>query len=280
MIALLAGSLASPFASLLAAQGVTGRARGDAPLGDPPAPSRADSMLARGRLRAAEDALYAAVAAAPRSPAPRGALGRYLASRGRFAIAQVLYEEAQRFGADARIVRRAIEEMRPYRGDSTASGTATVRFAFADDGRTLGSFRAETGDGASVVVTVDPRITGIVARPGIPAELRIGTIRVVTRGAVIDPTVAEGEVRVGVDLLWRHGFLFDERAGTLTLRGRVGRSGGAVSYVPVMLTFPGLALVPSPGLAPIPVEQEAARRLVRGARWWLDAGQGALVVER
>lgn len=242
-------------------------------------------MLAVGRLRAAEDALYAAVAAGPRTPAPRGALGRYLASRGRFPIAQVLYEEALRFGADRGVVARAIAEMRPYRPDSagTRVGTpATVRFAFADDGRFVGAFRATTPDGRGVTVTIDPAITGFAVRAadGAPTELRVDGLRLPVDAPRVDPSLADGEVRAGVDLLWRHGFLFDERAGTLTLAARAGRSGGAVTYVPVILTFPGVAFVPRPGVAPIPIEREGARRLVRGARWWLDAEQGALVVER
>jgi hypothetical protein len=262
------------------------------------APSRADSMLARGRLRAAEDALYAAVAATPRDPAPRGALGRYLASRGRFTIAQVLYEEAQRFGATRRIVARAIAEMAPYRPDTAQRGRGgTVRFAFAEDGMMLGSFVAESAPAANapavaasaagatgvpVPVTIDPRRTGFAVRDtaGVPRELRIGELRIPVRSPAIDSTIPAGELRVGVDLLWRYGFIFDERAGTLTLGGRASRSDRPVSYVPLMITFPGIAFVPSPGLAPIPMERAGARRWVRGTRWWLDPEQGALVVER
>lgn len=249
------------------------------------APSRADSMLAVGRLRAAEDALYAAVAAAPRTPAPRGALGRYLASRGRFPIAQVLYEEALRFGADRGVVARAIAEMHPYRPDSLSrreAAPATVRFAFAEDGRVVGAFRATTTDGRGLTVTIDPRITGFAVRTtdGLPTEFLVGGLRVPLSSPRIDASLPEGEVHAGLDLLWRHGFLFDERAGTLTLAGRTGRMGGAVTHLPVVLTFPGMAFVPRPGIAPIPMESEPARRLVRGARWWLDREQGALVVER
>jgi hypothetical protein len=248
-------------------------------------PSRADSMLAVGRLRAAEDALYAAVAASPRTPAPRGALGRYLASRGRFPIAQVLYEEALRFGADRGIVARAIADMRPYRPDSGAArsgAAATVRFVFAEDGRFVGALRATTREGRGVTVVIDPGITGFAVRTAdrAPAELLVDGFTVPVRTPRSDPALAEDEVRAGVDLLWRHGFLFDERAGTITLGGRVGRMGGTITYVPVVLTFPGMALVPRPGIAPIPMERDGARRLVRGARWWLDAEQGALVVER
>lgn len=81
----------------------------------PPGPSRADEYLAVGRLALAERELYAAVAAEPRQPAPRGALARYLASRGRFRIAEELFLEALRFGADTPSVARAMAAMEPYR---------------------------------------------------------------------------------------------------------------------------------------------------------------------
>lgn len=89
-------------------------------------------MLAMGRLAAAEEALYAAVDARPRSPSPRGALAAYLASRGRFKIAEVLFDEAQRFGASPQAIRAAKERMAPY--------------------------RAVVADGPAVAIRVSPRV--------------------------------------------------------------------------------------------------------------------------
>jgi hypothetical protein len=75
MSAALSAALSAVLPAELAAQRGPARALPQA------APSRADSLLARGRLWAAEEALYKAVDAAPRAPAARGELGRYLASR-------------------------------------------------------------------------------------------------------------------------------------------------------------------------------------------------------
>src|SRR5690606_34336680 len=89
-------------------------------------PSRADSLLAQGRLAAAEAALYAASDAKPRDPAARGALAAYLASRGRFPIALVLFDEAQRFGADPARVNLARAAIRPYTRAAAAGPETTV----------------------------------------------------------------------------------------------------------------------------------------------------------
>ncbi len=150
--------------------------------------SLAQEMLAVGRLAAAERELYAAVAANPRQSAPRGELARYLASRGRFMIAQVLLEEALRFGADTAVVARAMIEMAPYRPATdvkrvpgarppaalaareraragglaaTYDGAETnVPVTMTEDGRTLLRVVVRTERG-TVMATVDPRIDGV-----------------------------------------------------------------------------------------------------------------------
>ncbi len=243
-------------------------------------PSRADSLLARGRLRAAEDALYAAVAAKPRQPSARGALGRYLASRGRFAIAQVLFEEAQRFGADKGAVARAIAQMAPYRSDANPLRAVTVPFEFAEDGRTVGRFALTGRDGRAFTATLDPTVIGVIVRRASDPPSAVGGIPLRGLSLSVDTTLTSSEARVGFDLLWRLGFSFDERTGTMTVGEAGVRRGGAVTYVPIVLTFPGLSLVPRPGVAPIPIQRQAARALLRGTRWWFDAAEGALVVER
>ncbi len=242
--------------------------------------SRADSLLARGRLRAAEDALYAAVAAKPRQPAPRGALGRYLASRGRFRVAQVLYEEAQRFGADPGIVAAAIAQMTPYRTDAELPKPVTVPFEFVEDGRTIGRFAMTGRDGRTFAATLDPSVTGLVVRSAGEPPSAVGGIPLRRPQVVVDTTLGPNDVRCGLDVLWRLGFAFDERAGTMSVGEAGVRRSGSVTYVPIVLTFPGLSLVPRPGVAPIPIQRQSARALLRGARWWFDAAEGALVVER
>jgi hypothetical protein len=99
------------------------------------APSRADSLLARGRLRAAEDALYAAVNGDPRAPAARGELGRYLASRARFTIADVLFGEALRFGADTPSVARARMAIAAFRPEVDRRRIPGVRLPAAESAR-------------------------------------------------------------------------------------------------------------------------------------------------
>jgi hypothetical protein len=62
--------------------------------------ARADSLLRVGRVARAESLYYDAARRRPRDPAPRLALGRYLAARGATRIGATLIEEAQRFGAN------------------------------------------------------------------------------------------------------------------------------------------------------------------------------------
>ena len=145
-------------------------------------------MLAIGRLAAAEDALYAAVAARPRAPAPRGALGKYLASRARFRIGEILLTEAMRFGADSGSVLRAVAAMAPYRtGSAVPAPEVTVKFRVSEDGRTLGTFAVRTTDGARTAV-LDPTITGIVARSGV-REFWVGERRFAAYVASVDPSL-------------------------------------------------------------------------------------------
>lgn len=295
----------------------------------PPLPSRADELLSVGRLAAAEQVLYAAVEAEPRQPAPRGALARYLASRARFRIAEVLFQEALRFGADTALVARALVQMAPYRAPAdlrripgvrlpraiaareelrarrgyvfTLDGPqATVPIEFTEDGRTLARFRAR-GVRGTAWVTIDPAVEGVFINsisdsvvnvltfggrgPGAPVlieELWIGERRLSWLDASIDPTVPAGELRIGLDVLWRFHPIFDERSGTMTLplvSARPAAAPGAVR-VPFVLRFPGLTLVPAPGQAPFPVEGPAGRAMLRGTRWQVDPTTSTVIVER
>jgi len=259
--------------------------------------SRADSLLAVGRLAAAEDALYREVAARPRAPEPRGALAAYLASRARFRIAEVLFEEALRFGADRRTVQRAIAEMAPYRANVPAGPVTAVPFTPVADPTALGGFtvRARRG-GEEFSAVLDPRVRGVVlgraaaeafalrGRRGAEtlAELWIGERRLEALEASVDAQLAPRELRIGIDVLWGLHPQVDARAGMLTL-GRepdVGAITGPVQQIPFVLTFPGLALVPRVGSAPVPLESRAGRALLSAARWQVDARTATLVVER
>jgi hypothetical protein len=238
-------------------------------------------MLAVGRLAAAEDALYAAVATRPRAPAPRGALGKYLASRARFRIAEILLTEAMRFGADSGSVLRAIAAMAPYRAGSAVPAPAvSVAFRVSEDGRTLGAFAVRTTDGARTAV-LDPTITGIVARR-VMREFWVGERRFAAYVASTDPSLSNEVLRVGLDVLWSAHPMVDEVAGTLTL-GRapdVANAAGTVAHIPFVLAFPGLLLVPQPGLAPHALQSSGGRALLRGTRWQVSAATATVTVVR
>jgi hypothetical protein len=292
-------------------------------------PSLAQQYLDVGRLFMAERELYAAVAAAPRQSAPRGELARYLASRGKFRIADVLLDEALRFGADPAIITRARAEMQLYRSaadrkpipgvrppaavaareaERVAQGharswdgvVATVPMQMTEDGVTLLRFEARTVRGA-VWVTVDPRAEGVALaaatdtmfrvqrfgadmayEPVLLHELTIGARALMWIDAVVDPSVRAGELRVGMDVFWQLRPVVDERAGTITFPA-LGSSAPVperARQIPFVLAFPGLLLVPRPGVPPVAVEREGGRAWLRGARWWLDVAAGTVVFVR
>jgi hypothetical protein len=261
------------------------------------APSRADSLLALGRLAMAEEELYAAVGARPRSPSARGALGAYLASRGRFRIAEILFEEALRFGADTLSVRRAIARMAPWRVNASAGvGESTVEFRVMADGPVLGTvlvrtaLNAEGAEGAEVRAALDLRVTGIVVggrgRTGRSAsswraDVRIGERVIPSVFVSRDTSLAADDVRVGLDVVWGLHPIIDERAGTLTL-GRAPSAARAanVRMIPIVIEFPGLALVPRPGIAPLALGSRDGRSMVRGRRWQIDEANAVIALDR
>lgn len=254
-------------------------------------------MLAVGRLAAAEDALYAAAAARPRAPEPRGALAAYLASRARFRIAEVLLQEAQRFGADPGSVERALAAMAPYRRPVADGPVLAVAFTPTDDPRALGAFAVRvTRSGDEYRAVLDPTVRGVLlgrlvaeratlrGRSGaeVLGELWIGERRLEGLEAVVDPSQSPLELRVGLDVLWALHPQVDARAGVLTL-GRapdVASIRGPVEQIPFVLTFPGMQLVPRVGSPPVAIESPAGRALLRGARWQVDAKTATLLVER
>ena len=253
-------------------------------------PSRADSMLAVGRLAAAEQALYAAADARPRAPEPRGALGAYLASRGRFRIAEILFQEAQRFGANPRTVQRAIAVMAPYRVRVPAGPVVAVPIVATTDRTALFAFTVQGARG-EVGALFDPRVRGVVLgrmaaerfalRDGRVA-VQIGARRLEGLEATVDSLASPDEVRIGLDALWALHPQVDERAGMLTL-GRapdLAAIEGRVQQVPFVLTFPGMLLVPRVGAPPFTMESREGRALLRGTRWQIDAATATIAIER
>lgn len=287
--ALLAVGLQRPMA--LAAQSTATRSAQDHIL--PPAPSRADSMLARGRLAAAEEALYAAVDAKPRDPAPRGALAAYLASRARFKIAEVLFDEAQRFGASPPAIRLAKQAMLPYRVTVSDGPVVAIPIApmVGDPTATLAFAARFSARGDSLPVLLDLSVQGVRVGRRIAERLRlragrtslwIGERRLDDLHVYVDSLGTPDEVRVGLDVLWPLHPQVDTRAGILTL-GRapnVAGIAGPVQQIPFVLTFPGVQLVPRVGQPPIALQSRAGQALLRMTRWQVDAATATLLVER
>lgn len=150
---------------------------------------RADTLLRRGRVFAAETLYYYAARRSPRDPAARLALGRYLAARGRLKVGAVLMEEARFFGGDARLVASYLAPVYNRLGDwkalATLPGTplayseraraewlrdhppgvqgpdsATVGYVPSDSGA-LGRVTLRIG-GESIDALIDPRANGLV----------------------------------------------------------------------------------------------------------------------
>jgi hypothetical protein len=86
--------------------------------------SRADVLLDAGLWPQAEEAYYAQSRLSPRAPAPRAALGRYLAMKGAVLPGTVLMEEALKFGLDSAVARALIK---PWRSVLDWREIATIR---------------------------------------------------------------------------------------------------------------------------------------------------------
>ena len=253
-------------------------------------PSRADSMLSAGRLAAAERALYTAVDARPRAPEPRGALGAYLASRGRFRVAEILFQEAQRVGAEPRTVQRAIAVMAPYRVAHPVEPVVAVPISATLDRSALFALRVR-GTRDDMTALLDPSVRGVVlgraavARFAVRAgrvSVDIGARRLEGLEATVDSLAPPDDLRIGLDVLWGLHPQVDERAGMLTLGRPPNLAGiaGQVEQVPFVLTFPGMLLVPRVGQPPYPLNSREGRALLRGTRWQIDAATATLAIER
>jgi hypothetical protein len=86
--------------------------------------SRADVLLDAGLWPQAEEAYYAQSRLRPRAPAPRAALGRYLAMKGAVLPGTILIEEALKFGLDSSVARALLA---PWRSVSEWRTIATLK---------------------------------------------------------------------------------------------------------------------------------------------------------
>ena len=162
---------------------------------------QADSLLASGRLAAAESTYYAAARARPRDPIMRAALGRYLAARGATKVGAVLIEEARFFGGDSAALAEILVPLYYRLGDfeSLASLRPIVlspserrRAIWLADHPSNASLRDSVvmlsyrpignGDGLGTVIlrlgraeipaVVDPRVSGLVLTPALRDQVR------------------------------------------------------------------------------------------------------------
>lgn len=154
---------------------------------------RADSLLASGRVAAAESMYYAASSVRPRDPVARAALGRYLAARGALRIGAVLLEEARLFGGDTAAIARSLAPIYTSLGDYRALATLpesplskperervrwlvghapvlefpdsvdSIPYRPTADGSGLGVVTIVIGD-RSVDAVIDPHTPGVVLR--------------------------------------------------------------------------------------------------------------------
>jgi hypothetical protein len=89
--------------------------------------SPADQAIAAGRLAQAEDELFEQARRAPREPSVRGALGNFLAGRGKLLVGAVLLEEALDFGGDSATIESRLFEI--YRWTGRYARAASQRHA-------------------------------------------------------------------------------------------------------------------------------------------------------
>ena len=165
----------------------------------PTVPSEADVAISEGRLADAESILFGASSAAPHDPSARGALGMFLASRGRLKVGAVLLDETRQFGGDAAVVDARLARIYGWLGDwvsfaalkhyaatnpeheralwlsthpTAHSGPDTVTVALEPNEMAgLGRIVLSIG-AASITVDIDPAVDGLVlpSNPEVTAE--------------------------------------------------------------------------------------------------------------
>ncbi|MFI5243907.1 MAG: tetratricopeptide repeat protein [Gemmatimonadales bacterium] len=150
-----------------------------------PAASAADVAILQGRLDDAEQELFAASSRAAHEPSARGALGMFLASRGRLKVGAVLLEEAREFGGDASVIDARLARIYAWLGDWTAVA-ALKHYAPAgpehDRARWLAAHTPVRSGPDSVMVALEPNEMAGLGR----IELTIGRA---TMQADIDPDI-------------------------------------------------------------------------------------------
>jgi hypothetical protein len=162
-----------------------------------PVASPADVAISQGRLDDAEQALYAASTRAAHEPSARGALGMFLASRGRLKVGAVLLEEARQFGGDASMIEARLARIDAWLGDWAAVAALkhyTVSGPEYDRARWLAAHAPARSGPDSVTIALEPNELAGLGR----IELKIGSATIQAdinpnvEGLVLPSTVAMG----------------------------------------------------------------------------------------
>lgn len=232
-------------------------------------PGVAEVAISLGRLDDAETELYAASARSPHEPSARGALGSFLAARGRLEAGAVLLEEARGFGGDAREIDARLAHIYRWSGDwALAAALAQAPFGRAERERArwLASHPESTlGPDSSVVPLAPAGVAGL------------GRIRISIGGdsldADIDPSVeglmlpATSGARAGTQLFGA------QDVGTLAVVATVGIGEFALANVPARLERGARTSIGLDLLGRLtPTFDMAARRLILRAK--AGAGNG------
>ncbi|MDQ8165017.1 MAG: hypothetical protein P3A28_04555 [Gemmatimonadota bacterium] len=281
-------------------------------------PNPAELAIAAGRLDAAERILFENSRRAPREPSARGALGSFLAARGRFLVGATLLEEALEFGGDSAAIESrlfdiyrwaglfdraaALEHSRASqverdalaRAAGTAAGgdrTATVPMA-PNEAFGLGRITINVG-GERVEADIQPLATGLVlpssmqifsaiAAVGARGDTTFGVARTIAIGGVTlgpVPVMLVPAVRTARIGLDLLGLLHPTfDVGARSLTVRAEPLAVTGRFGHVLLGFPGVSLVARVGAAPVALQSAGGRAVLRGMRWTLDVPAGVVVI--
>jgi hypothetical protein len=177
------GLIARLCAVLLTATAIGARVQAQTPR--EPVASAADVAISQGRLDDAEKLLFDASSRSTHEPSARGALGMFLASRGRFRIGAVLLEEARQFGGDAKVIDAQLARIYPWLSD-WAAVAALKHYATAgpenDRARWLSGHPPAHSGPDSVNIPMEPNELFGLGR----IEITVGRVKLL---ADIDPNI-------------------------------------------------------------------------------------------
>jgi hypothetical protein len=282
-------------------------------------PSATELAISVGRLDLAEAVLFEEARRAPREPTVRGALGIFLAGRGKFLVGATLLEEALQFGGDtasiqerllevyrwaaqydrtaalpeARMIPEEREAMRRAAGTAVGGAAAAIVPLQPNEAFGLGRFTLLVGS-EPVDADIQPLTTGVQlpASPALFGAVEPVSARGDTTWAVAR-TLSIGRVTIGPVPVQLVPGLRTARIGldvlgqlsptfdgaARTLTVRSSDAAPTGDARPFLLTFPGLTFVAREGQPPVPLNGNAGRSALRGRRWTLDLASGAIVIE-